>query len=410
MIESMADRYPRPDWVRRINQMGPSVGAAHHLVSLDPEELVRLARDSTGLADFGDFDGDWRGRLEVLTAEIERTAQLSVVGRLLTRQEILRCLRTRLFMTRALREQPAILDERIEAPIIVTGPGRSGTTILFELLALDPGLRSVLATEAAHPVPEVDDPAAILAMTECEQELWADVQPEYASIHEHRSDLPVECIHAMMPSFASFMWWITADIPGWVPDFQAAMQFHRVHLQLLQHRAPRRTWVLKTPTYLPILDLVFAVYPDAWIVLTHRDPIKTVPSGLSTLASVRWQRSDAVDPASFGGEGGLGTHALMLDVKRRRDAGELPDRFVDLHFLDQLRDPVEAIGRAYRRMGRPFESLHAERIRRYLAEKPAGKHGQHRYDPSDWGYTHEEIRARTQGYVEAYGVELEGGA
>jgi len=380
MIESMADRDPRPDWVRRINQMGPSVGAAAHLVSLDPDELVRRARDSTGLTDFGDFDGDWRGRLDVLAAEIERTARLSVVGRLMTRQEILRCLRTRLFMTRALHEQPSILDERIEAPIIVTGPGRSGTTILFELLALDPELRSVLATEAAHPSTEVQDPAAILAMTECEQELWADVQPEYANIHEHRSDLPVECIHAMMPSFASFMWWITADIPGWVPDFQAAMQFHRVHLQLLQHGTPRRTWVLKTPTYLPILDLVFAVYPDA------------------------------VDPASFGGEGGLGTHALMLAVKRRRDAGELPDRFVDLHFLDPLRDPVEAIGNAYRTMGRPFESLHAERIRRYLAEKPPGKHGPHRYDPSDWGYTHEEIRARTQDDVEAYGVELESGS
>jgi len=407
MIERMADRYPRPDWVRRLNAMGASVGAADRLVALDPDELVRLARESTGLDDFGDFDGDWRGRLDALVTEIERTAELSVIGRLMTRQEILRCLRTRLFMTRAISEQPSILDQRIEAPIIVTGPGRSGTTILFELLALDPSLRPVLAWEAAHPVPPSEDLTSVVAMTECEQELWTDVQPEYASIHEHRSDIPVECIHAMMPSFASFMWWITSNIPGWMPDFEAALQFHEVHLQLLQSRAPGRTWVLKTPTSLPILDLVFATYPDAWIVLTHRDPIKTVPSGLSTLASVRWQRSDAVDAASFGGDGGLGTHALMLEVKRRRDAGELPDRFVDLHFLDQMRDPVEAIERAYAKMGRRFEPELADRIRRYLADKPKGKHGSHRYDPSDWGYTDEEIRERTQGYVQAYGVELE---
>lgn len=410
MIEDLADRYPRPDWVRRVNQMGAAVGGAHQLIALDSDELVRLARESTGLDDFGDFDGDWRGRLDSLLTEIERTAQLSVVGRLMTRQEILRCLRTRLFMTRALTNDPAILDQRIEAPIIVTGPGRSGTTILFELLALDPGLRSVLATEAAHPLPASDDPEAILAMTECEQELWTDVQPEYASIHEHGSHLPVECIHAMMPSFASFMWWITSNVPGWVPDLGAAMRFHEVHLKLLQSRSPGKTWVLKTPTYLPILDLVFAVYPDAWILLTHRDPMKTVPSGLSTLASVRWQRSDAVDPASFGGEGGLGTHALMLDLKRRREAGELPDRFVDLHFLDQLRDPIGAIRRAYEKMERPFESEHAERIQRYLARKPKDKHGRHRYDPSDWGYTPEQIREQTRGYVDAYGVELEASA
>jgi Sulfotransferase family len=409
MILEMGDRYPRPDWVRRMNRMGESVGSARELIPLDVDALVESARDTTGLERFGDFDGDWWGRLDSLIDEIEATANLSVIGRLMTRQEILRCLRTRLFMTRELEANPAILEEEIKEPMIVTGPARSGTTILFELLSLDPELRPVLGWESAHPVPETDDRSALLAMTECEQELWTDLQPEFASVHENRSDLPVECITPTMPSFASFMWWITSNVPNWPPDFVAAMQFHKVYLQLMQSRraGPKPTWVLKTPTHLPVLDLIFATYPDAWVVLTHRDPMKTVPSGLSTLALIRWTRSDSVDTASFGGDAGTATFDLMLHVKNRREAGELPDRFVDLHFLDQVRDPVDTIEKAYTKMGRPFGTEHANRIRRYLAEKPKGKFGSHRYDVADWGYSREEIRSKTSAYVEAFEVELE---
>jgi hypothetical protein len=404
----MASRYPRPDWVRRMNAMGNSVGGASRLVPLDSDELVGLAKASTGLSDFGRFDGDWRGRLDSLVAEIERTANLNVVGRLMTRQEILRSLRTRLLMTRKLDQNPKILDEKIVAPIIVTGQGRSGTTILFELLSLDPKARSISATDAAHPVPTESARDELIAMTECEHEFWSDVGPEFAAIHELRSDLPVECIHAMMPSFGSFLWWMMSDVPGWTPDFVASMQFHKVFLQLMQYGKPEATWILKTPVYLPILDLDVAVYPDAWIVLTHRDPLKTIPSGLSTLAACRWQRSETVDLERIR-SGGPGIFDLMSHIRMRREKGELPAQFVDLHFLDQMRDPVAAIQGAYQKIGRPFAAGHGDQIRDYLAHKPKGKFGKHKYGPEDWGYTKEEIRERTRGYVEAYGVVLEEG-
>lgn len=377
------------------------------MISLDADELVERARSVTGLSDFGDFDGDWRGRLDSLVAAIESEANLSVIGRLQTRQEILRSLQTRLLMTRQLADHPEILDEVIEAPIIVTGQGRSGTSILFELLALDPDARSIAAWEATSPVPQTADRARLMARTECEQELWADIQPEYATVHEHRSDLPVECITAMLPSFASFQWWIENDVQSWTPDFVAALQFHTVFLKILQYRQPRKTWVLKTPVYLPVLDLVFQFFPDAWVLLTHRDPLKTLPSGMSTLASVRWQRSDDVDLERLTA-GSAASYDLMVHVKQRRDAGDFPDRIADVHFLDQLRDPVAGIRAAYAKMGRPFDASHADRIRDYIDRKPKGKFGSHRYDPEDWGFSRDAIREQTRAYVEAYGVELEG--
>jgi hypothetical protein len=218
--------------------------------------------------------------------------------------------------------------------------------------------------------------------------------------------LPVECIHAMLPSFGSFQWWMFADVPDWAPDFVASLQFHRVVLQLLQRGRPEATWVLKTPVYLPILDLLFATYPDASVLLTHRDPLKTLPSGLSTLASCRWHRSDRVDLERIRA-GGSGLFDLLLHVRKRREQGDLPARFADLHFQALMRDPVATIRDAYAQIGRRFDPGFADAIRRYLADKPKGKHGQHRYGPEDWDFTQGEIRERTRAYVEAYGVALE---
>ena len=122
---------------------------------------------------------------------------------------------------------------------------------------------------------------------------------------------------------------------------------------------------------------------------------------------VQWLRADTVDldtlstviDATF-------TWALNHTVEVRAN-GALPDRFVDVHFQDMLRDPVETLRRAYDTMERPFTDEHAERIRAYLAEKPQGKFGKHRYAPEDWGFRAEDLRARLATYIDHYRVALE---
>lgn len=192
---SMHERYRRPDWVRRINAMGDAAGGAQRMVPLVAGHLLDHTRESTGVEDPGDLgDGEWEGRPHALVESIN-ASDLHVVGRMLTREELLRGLRRRFLLDDQRRNDASIADEQIVAPIVVTGPARSGTTILFELLGLDPGLRIPIATDVLHPAPPVGTSAeALTAMTEPEQELWADIQPEFATIHELRSDLPVECI------------------------------------------------------------------------------------------------------------------------------------------------------------------------------------------------------------------------
>ena len=408
----MADRYARPDWVRRLNLMAASVGGgadgARQIVPLDGEAMLAAGLDAFGAAsnDFG--DPDWEARFLSLVRGVD-AAGLSVVGRLMTRQELLRGLRARLALMHELDAEPAIADERIVAPVIVTGPARSGTSILFELLWLDPALRAPLAWEALHPVAPAAGADVRGLATEAEQELWADVQPEFAAIHELRSDLPVECVTLTLPCFSGSHWPMIVQMGEWIPDMALAYDYERRVLQSLQHGAEPCTWLLKTPGHLMTLEMVFDAFPDAWVVQTHRDPVKTMPSTVSTTAMVQWLRKEDVDLDVLAQLIGASFAAALNQSVELRESGAVPARFVDVHFQELLKDPVETLRAAYGAMERDFGEEHAEAIRRYLAEKPQGKFGQHKYEAADWGFEAATVRRDLEPYIEHFGVASETG-
>jgi Sulfotransferase family len=405
----MGERYRRPDWVRRVNAMGPASGGPGRLVPIEAGELIERALASTRISDPWDLgDGDWEARLRALVGAVNRS-DLHVVGRLMTREELLRCLRTRFLVGECRRREPSIADEVIEAPVIITGPARSGTTILFELLGLDPGLRTPTATDVIHPVPPAGtgDPER-RAMTEAEQELWADVQPEFATMHELRSDLPVECITICTPSFAGSHWsMVLTDQGDWQPDVAADLAFHRVLLQTVQHGRPTRRWLLKTPGYVFILDDLLAAYPDACIVLTHRDPARTMPSTASTAAMVRWLRTDCVDLDVLSELIGALFGDTLNSIARRRDDGSLPGTYGDVRFADLMDDPVAAVTGAYEAIGRKLTDGHGEAITRYVAAKPRGQQGTHRYTAEDWGFDAAKLRTDLAAYMDRFAVPVE---
>ena len=174
---------------------------------------------ATGLTDTG--ESDWPGWDETyrrqLTA-IEEEADLHLLGRVITRAEVLRILQTWLRLQAVWQDQPEIAAEPIDAPLFVVGPPRSGTTILLELLALDPQLRPPLAWEALAPLPagrhDADDIARRRDLAECEQEFWADIHPEFMTMHELASDLPCECVHFLSYDFAGPYWSMLYDAPS----------------------------------------------------------------------------------------------------------------------------------------------------------------------------------------------------
>jgi hypothetical protein len=413
-MKTLEQRFPRPDWVKRMNSMGDSVGGAAEMIPLDVESMIESSQRITGLSDFGEFiDGDWRGRLHGLVNSLEKEADLTVVGRLQVRQEILRCLQSRLLLAKQITDVPAILEEEIVEPLIITGTGRSGTSITLELLGQDKNCLAPIAWEAFYPTRNADDDK-LISLTECEQDFWIDVCPQMAAIHELSATIPDECIGVQKPSFAGMLWWVLHDVETFPMDPEAAMKYQKVILQTMQYRhkqnnpsAEKMHWVLKTPTYLPMLDLVFSVYPDAWVVLNHRDPLKTVPSGMSTLAATRWMRSNRDNYDDLLALAGNARNDMMMDVYRRRQAGELPDRFVDLHFSDLMQEPISALESLYQKTGKNFSDSYRHAIQDYLNHKPKNKHGKHSYAPEDWGLNTATLKEEAQPYLSSFNVKTE---
>ena len=332
----------------------------------------------------------------------------------MARNDLLRHLSTRLLVIDAAAKDPSITAEEVTAPVFITGPARSGTSILHELLAEDPALRAPLAWEMAHPFPPpAGTPDERAAWAEPEFDLWADVNPAFGAVHELKASLPEECLWLLAPEFDSGFWATNSDIPSFLAwragtDPLPAYRMHKLMLQVLQHQSPgpARPWVLKSPMHLMRLPAVFAVYPDARVILTHRDPVKTVASSVSTLAAGRWVRSNDVDTEQIAASSGFGL-SLMLNMLVEQRSQLPAGQVADLHYLDLVRDPVGAIEAAYAQLGLPFDPAMPEKIRAYLAARPQHKHGEHRYSAADFGLDPAEIRETFLPYTDAFHVTYE---
>src|SRR3954467_15322082 len=405
----------RPLWVEAPNAFGRQCGSPAAPVSLDEASLLETACAATGLDDFGD-DG-WRQGFGVFLRSLAAEADLPLLGRTLTRNEIVRVLVNRLEVHATLTRNPDILDEEIAAPVLVVGTGRSGTSLLHELLAQDPAHRVARTWELLHPCPPPEratyttDPR--IAAADQEYTFWHLIAPEYRTMHENGGDVPNEDPLIDMLEFASDHFMGSYPVPTygrWLARVDQAPLFraHRRFLQLLQWHCAGDRWILKSPSYLSKLPAFFAEYPDAHVILTHRDPCKVLPSLVSIMATLRWMHTDTVDVNAVVKSAVHGTALAMDYVMQLRADGTLPnDRIIDVRFDDLVRDPWATLGAVYERIGAPFTAEAEQRMRAYLDARPRERHGRHAYDFADTGLDLGEMRARFAAYQDRYAIPSE---
>lgn len=378
-------------------------------MSLEPDDLFDAARTSTGLDDFG--GETWRAHFDVLVDALRSEARLTVAGRLVARTELVRALRQRLLLTAAWADDPTILDEEIARPVFVVGTGRSGTSILHELLALDPANRVPLTWELLHPGEAVGAHAASARDAGHQvHSFWADLQPAYESMHHNHGDEPNECIFATMLEFLSDQWGGTYEVPSYSAylvgaDQTEAYRYHRKVLQTLQRRARADRWVLKAPSHLAQLGTLFAVYPDARVIQIHRDPLKTVPSTISLMGTIRSMRGEVVDVDTLAPWVSRGYARMLDDTMDARASGALPDAaFVDVRYADLMADPTSTVRRAYAQLGFETPPDLDGTITDYLASRPRLARGLHTYALADTGLELAAERRRFRRYQAAYEV------
>jgi len=243
---------------------------------------------------------------------------------------------------------------------------------------------------------------------------WLDrLVPDFKKIHPLGARLALECLAIMAGSFQSWRFNTMYRVPSyqeWLggQDPGPAYQFHRRFLQHLAWRVPSERWVLKAPSHLHALDTLFATYPDALVVQTHRDPVTVLASVASLTTVLRAGFSDRVDRAEIGRD--VFQHWLWgieSAMRIRQDGRVTRERFLDVHYLDLVADTLGTVRRVYAHFGLPFTVEAERRTRRYVTERARDREGQHEYSLDAFALDPDHIAAAFRAYRDHFDVRAE---
>ena len=379
---------------------------------LDSEAILAEAeRRTQGLADFG--SGPFLEPLGRLLASLEREARLHALGRRIAQERVLLHVVNRLGYAADRKRFPEIARERIVRPVFIVGLPRTGTTILHDILAQDPANRVPLTWEVMFPSPPPE--AATFAtdprIARCAA-TFPDIDlqiPAFKAMHPMGATLSQECVTLMGEAMCTPLFHNQFRVPSyqdWVDrdaDWSHVYALHQQQLQHLQWRNPGERWVLKTGAHMWGLEHLLATYPDARIVFTHRDPVKSMTSYASLTSLVRSMGSDEVDPLEIAHDWTARLKRVLEHAIEVRSAREHPGAvFYDMHFLDFVADPFREVERIYEALGLPMTPVGASRMQAFIADNPKGKHGIHRYAPEEYGVEPAAVRRAFRPYMERF--------
>ena len=383
---------------------------------LSIEAILSHAVAATGLDDFG--PDDFRERLELQLAEMNADPERTGIGRMIMFGDCARNAANRLLIRDLLKQHPEILDIPIENPVIVVGLPRSGTTHLVNLLAADSRFRSMPLWESYEPVPNPKEPARVDGVdprwTRCQQQ-WEAMQqaaPFIAAMHPMEPDHVHEENELMAPDFSNYnLEWVSRS-PGWRDYYLSHDQtphyrYLKTVLQILQWYRPRERWVLKSPQHLEQLGPLLAVFPDATIVVTHRDPVAVIQSTITMLTYGSRTGYRSPRPEWYRDYWSDRIHRLLEASVRDRHL--LPEgRTVDVFFHEYMADEMGTLQRVYDAAGIEFYEQARADIAAYQAAHPRGKEGKVVYDlRGDFSVTPEELRQPFGFYFDRFPVRIE---
>ena len=370
----------------------------------DEPALLAEARTTAGFDDFG--KEGFLTPLRVLLASLSEEACLNEVGRANMRGRVLESLVARLRAEDWFVRHPEIEDEHIDAPLVVVGLSRTGTTMLQRILASDPRHYAALWWEVRNPTPfpgtsfSEPDPRIPVAVEEVRMILEAS--PEQAAIHPWNALAPDEEIMLLEHSFLSHVPESFCNLPtyrSWLDgqDFTPAYEYLRKTLQFLQWQKKKRgeergRWVLKTPGHLGYLDVLFEVFPGAHIIQTHRDPLQTIPSAASMNVSLWQMNVDDVDAKEVGRQWKERMAWALRRCVETRDRTPA-NRFTDVWFRDAASDPIAEVRRIYANTGIEFVPEAQAAMEKWLVDNARDKRPAHDYSLAEFGFTEAGIKA-----------------
>lgn len=377
------------------------------------DELHDVAARLAGTADFG--PDDYRQGLDILLQSMDYDPHFTEVGRQMAWTSIAEALASRALAFQSMAQNPGFADVPVVRPIIITGIPRTGTTALHKLLAVDPRFQGLEKWILAAPMPRpprhtwATNPHFLAEVAKLKAR-WGH---EQRAAHDMVADEVDECLWLQRQSFTSNYWtygWSAASYDAWwqPQDEAPSYRFLRQCIQLIGANDPNRRWLLKNPSHILRLDTLFATFPDALVIHTHRDPAKALPSLCALL--MHGHDMMEVDRREQRARN-LCARDIALWAAGVRDAERVGQahagQWKDVLHSDFLANPMTVIRDIYAFVGMDLMPEVEAAMRARIVEAPERANGVHRYDVRDFGLTEDAIRERFEPYVDRFGLRPE---
>jgi hypothetical protein len=379
-------------------------------------EAVDLIHEHAAvIAESEDFGpADYLPGLRIILRSVDSDMRMTPAGRELAWGNLLNALASRALAAKGWKNYPQALEERIDAPLVVTGVPRTGTTALHKLLSMDPQFQGLPHWLALTPMPrppreEWPSHPGYERARQFLKSMFASV-PEFRAAHDIIVDEVDECLEILRQSFVSNRWACTWKAPSYDAWWQtrserSAYQYYAKVLRLIGHGHRDERWLLKNPGHISTLDLLFEIFPDARVIHTHRSPLYTVPSISSNmlLSHRMYEGAHADQWAKLLGPREMEKWADALRrAKPVRDAHR--GQIFDVDHRRFVREPMIVVHELYDFFGLRLSQATESNMMARIQDKPERKHGEHRYDLETFGLCKEEIVERYGEYIAEFNL------
>ena len=375
------------------------------------------AVDKTGLDDFGDdyFEAGLAAYSEDL-----KSGHLTELGQGLFTRQMVNDLSRRLQVIDYLKQNPEISEVEIPPILYVSGLERTGTTLLHNLLTLDPCARALRRWELMYPVPAPEP--ATWATDPRIAKVQASIDRLRGSKLEHMHWVeavdPEECYWGLLNGFGVLGGTALTAMPRFTATrtdevmYRAIREYRSVIRILLWKNPPPAGGhlVLKSPQFCGYLGALKRALPESHLVVTHRDPHRAVVSVCNLQAHILqpFLLSDEV----------YERHGPIASLVLEQTPGRLVDivrhdaehQVANVAYPELVGDPVAVVEEIYAAHDFALPPALPAAVADFIAAQKAGKRARPTADFADFGIDADELLAEpdVRTYCERFGLQREG--
>ncbi|MEM7703312.1 MAG: sulfotransferase [Pseudomonadota bacterium] len=379
------------------------------------ESFKQSAIEITGLSDFG--EAHFEPLVEAYVKDLANP-DLSDLGRHVFTRLLIADLVRRLQAIECFKTSPEIDDVVIPPIFYISGLERTGTTFLHNLLSLDRNSRHLKRWELMHPTPP---PEASTYLTD------PRIAKTKASIDKLRGSLleqlhwveaedPEECAWGMIDGYGIMGVSAVTALPTFLKatltlDPKPRFREYRRLMQLLLWKNPPPNGghlVLKSPQVLFDMPDFLSVFPEAHLILMHRDPFRATTSLMALQSHIHGpffqQKTNLKDRlVDFFPSHAERRMSLMNKVFAATEG------VTHVAYPNLVQDPIETVESIYQDVDQSLPSDMRARLEAFINEQRAGKRAKPAKELPSFGLDQDEFLSRpaVAEYCMAFGVEVE---